>query len=91
MDPLTQALVSAGPGGLIAATIFYFYRGKESELVASRAETAAARDKIDSLQLKIQEMLQAQIENEPKRRETLDSLKRLVEEQGAALKVKVPQ
>ncbi len=79
MEELTKAFLSAGPGGLIAATLFYFYRGKSTEL-------DAARSKIDQLQSQIVTMLQSQLESEPARRETLSKLTRLVEDQSVVLK-----
>ncbi len=82
MEEISKALLTAGPGGLIAATIFYFYRGKDIELTAERAKSTA-------LQQQIVAMLQAQLDSEPKRRDTLDALKRLIEDQSAILKAKV--
>jgi len=82
MDELAKAFLAAGPGGLIAATLFYFYRERASEITALKA-------KIDQLQTQIVGMLQAQIDSEPKRRDTLDALKRLIEDQSAMLKGKL--
>ena len=79
MEELTKAMLSAGPGGLIAATLYYFYRDKAAELIA-------ARSKIDQLQSQIVDMLKAQLESEPARRETLSKLTRLVEDQSVVLK-----
>ena len=79
MEELTKAMLSAGPGGLIASVLFYFYRGKSQEL-------DSARSKIDQLQAQIVAMLQAQLESEPERRETLSRLTRLVEDQSVVLK-----
>lgn len=76
-----KALAGAGP---VAMLLFYFLRQKQADL--DRANT-----KVDTLQSQIVSMLQAQIESEPKRRETLDGLKRLVEDQSAMLKGKVVQ
>ncbi len=82
MEEISKAMMAAGPGGLIASVLFYFYRGKATEL-----ETA--RSKIEQLQAKIVEMLQAQLESEPTRRETLSKLTRLVEDQSVLLKEKL--
>jgi len=82
MDELAKAFLAAGPGGLIAATLFYFYR-------EWAAEITALKSKIDQLQTQIVSMLQAQLDSEPKRRETLDSLKRLIEDQSAMLKGRI--
>ena len=72
-------MLAAGPGGLIATVLFFFYRGKATEL-------DAARNKIDALQAQIVAMLTAQLESEPARRETLSKLTRLVEDQSIVLK-----
>ncbi len=82
MEELSKAMLSAGPGGLIASVLFYFYRGKAQEL-------ESARNKIDTLQAQIVTMLQSQLESEPTRRETLSKLTRLVEDQSALLKGKI--
>ena len=79
MEELSKAMLAAGPGGLIASVLFFFYRGKSTEL-------EAARSKIDQLQAQIVAMLQAQLESEPARRETLAKLTRLVEDQSVVLK-----
>jgi len=76
---LAKAMLSMGSGGVIAATILFFYRGKATEL-------DAARNKIDALQAQIVSLLQAQMESEPSRRETLSKLTRLVEDQTILLK-----
>ncbi len=76
---IAKAMMAAGPGGLIATVLFYFYRGAKTEL-----ETA--RQRIDQLQDRIVTMLQAQIQDEPARRETLSKLTRLVEDQTVLLK-----
>ncbi len=81
-----KALLSMGTGGTIAGIIFFFYRGRTTELTV---ELAACRLRVDTLQGQIVSMLQAQIESEPKRRDTLDALKRLIEDQSAMLKAKV--
>ena len=79
MEEISKAMLAAGPGGLIASVLFFFYRGKATEL-------DAARSKIDALQAQIVSMLQAQLESEPERRETLSRLTRLVEDQSVVLK-----
>lgn len=94
MDPLTQALVSAGPGGLAAAIVFYFYRGKETsckeDMIRKQAELDAANARIAALQDKIVSMMQAQLEAEPARRETLANITRSIQEQTTFLKAKLP-
>lgn len=79
-----------GTGGLgagaLAAVWFYLWRGRGTELDASRAETAVARQKIDDLQNKIQNILQSQIEGEPQRRETLAAIGRSVMDTNSMLK-----
>lgn len=82
MDPITTALVSGGPGGIIAATIFYFYRGKQTELDAANLRIAALQDKIVNI-------LQSQLESEPQRRETLSGIARSIQEQSTLLREKV--
>jgi len=79
MEEISKAMLAAGPGGLIASVLFFFYRGKAQELEGARA-------KIDALQAQIVSMLQAQMETEPSRRETLSKLTRLVEDQTVLLK-----
>ncbi len=81
---IAKAMMSMGSGGVVAATLLYFYRGKAAEL-------AEARARIEALQDRIVAMLQAQLESEPARRETLAGLKRLVEDQSAALKERALQ
>ncbi len=81
-----KALLSMGTGGTIAGIIFFFYRGRTTELTA---ELAAERVRSAALQTQIVSMLQSQIESEPKRRDTLDALKRLIEDQSAMLKGKI--
>ncbi len=83
-----KALLSMGTGGTIAGIIFFFYRGRTTELTA---ELAAERLKVDTLQDRITAMLQSQIEGEPQRRATMEKLARLVEDQSALLKGKVLQ
>lgn len=82
MEPLTNALLQAGPGGLIAATLFYFYRGKQVELDAANARVAALQDRIVAI-------MQSQLESEPQRRETLSAIARLVQDQSDLLKEKL--
>ncbi len=79
MEEISKALLSAGPGGLIASLLFYFYRGKQLEL--DRANT-----KIDELQAKIVSILTMQLEAEPARKETLSAIARSISDQSAFLK-----
>lgn len=53
---------------------------------SKQAELDAARGKVDELQGKIQSILQAQLEAEPQRRETLASIARSTESNAALLK-----
>ncbi len=81
-----KALLSMGTGGTIAGIIFFFYRGRTTELTA---ELAATRLKVDTLQDRITAMLQSQIEGEPQRRETMAKLARLVEDQSVLMRGKI--
>ncbi len=74
-----KALLSMGTGGTIAGLIFYFYRGKQTELDAANVRIAALQDKIVSI-------LQSQLESEPQRKETLAGIARSIESQGDLLK-----
>ena len=75
MDPVTdgfvKALLGAGPGGLIALGTLYLYRGRGIDLDRANA-------KVDELQAKIVTMLQAQLEGEPQRRQTLADITRAI-------------
>lgn len=93
MDGVTadmmNALIGLGPGGIAAGIWFYLWRSRGAELETSRAETAVARQKVDDLQVKIQNILQSQIEGEPQRRETLAAIGRSVADTNSMLKDKL--
>lgn len=93
MDGITadmmKAMLGLGPGGIAAGIWFFLWRSRGAELVDSRAETAAARQKVDDLQVKIQNILQSQIEGEPQRRETLAAIARSVADTNSMLKDKL--
>lgn len=76
---LFKALMSVGSGGLVASIIFYFYREKATAL--DKAET-----KIDGLQKTIVDMLKAQIDTEPARRETLSTIAKSLVDTNTFLK-----
>ena len=71
--------MGAGP---VASLLFYWVWRLTKE--GERKDT-----KIDQLQGQIVAMLQAQLESEPTRRETLSKLTRLVEDQSVLLKGKL--
>ena len=73
---VAKAVIGAGP---VAALLFYFLWQKQKELDSTKS-------KCDQYQAQIVAMLQAQLESEPARRETLSKLTRLVEDQSVVLK-----
>ncbi len=80
VDIPTNVMVAAGAiGTAVTGAVGWLFRSKQAELDAARA-------KVDELQGKIQNILQAQLEAEPQRRETLASLVRAQAETNVYLK-----
>ncbi len=77
--PTNVMVVAAGVGTAVTGAVGWLFRSKQGELDAARA-------KVDELQGKIQAILQAQLEAEPQRRETLASLVRAQAETNVYLK-----
>lgn len=59
-----EGLMSIGSGGIVASIIFYFYREKATRLSQAEAQILA-------LQQQVVDILKAQIDAEPQRREVL--------------------
>ena len=68
---LFKILTGLGPGGILAGFTFYLWRDRGIQLTA-------AQQKIDELQAKLVSMLQAQLEGEPQRRQTLADITRAI-------------
>ncbi len=77
--PTNVLVVLGGVGTAVTGAVGWLFRSKQAELDAARA-------KVDELQGKIQAILQAQLEAEPQRRETLASLVRAQAETNVYLK-----
>ncbi len=80
VDIPTNVLVAiTGVGTAVTGAVGWLFRSKQAELDAERAKN-------DVLQGKIQSILQAQLEAEPQRRETLAAIARSTESNAALLK-----
>ena len=80
VDIPTNVMVAAGAvGTTFAGAIGWLFRSKQAELDAERAKN-------DVLQGKIQSILQAQLEAEPLRRETLANIARSQADTNALVK-----
>lgn len=79
LPDLMKAMLGLGPGGIVAGFMFYLWRQRGEEITKADA-------KIEELQNKIQAMLQAQLEGEPQRRQTLADITRAIADNTALLK-----
>lgn len=77
--PTNVMVVAAGVGTAVTGAVGWLFRSKQAEVDAARA-------KVDELQGKIQAILQAQLEAEPQRRETLANIARSQADNNALLK-----